>query len=70
MREQMFYKDLILLDLDVRNADAFFETMNGILLQKGFVGLFPCLLIAGVPLHPGQGKACLLQSFLNGYDVA
>ena len=23
MREQMFYKDLILLDLDVRNADAF-----------------------------------------------
>ena len=40
------------------------------LLQKGFVGLFPRLLVAGVPLHPGQGKACLLQSFLNGYDVA
>ena len=39
------------------------------LLQKGFVGLFPCLLVAGVPLHPGQGKACLLQSFLNGYAV-
>lgn len=37
MREQMFYEDLILLDLDVRNADEFFETMNGILLQKGFV---------------------------------
>ena len=36
MREQMFYKDLILLDLDVRNADAFFETMNGILLLKGY----------------------------------
>ena len=40
------------------------------LLQKGLVGLFPRLLVAGVPLHPGQGKACLLQPFLNGYAIA
>ena len=34
------------------------------------MGLFPRLLVAGVPLHPGQGKACLLQPFLNGYAIA
>ena len=39
------------------------------LLQKGLVGFFPRLLVAGVPLCPGQGKACLLQPFLNGYAV-
>lgn len=37
MKEQMFYKDLILLDVDVRNSDEFFETMDSILLDKGFV---------------------------------
>ena len=33
------------------------------LLQKGLVGLFPRLLVAGVPLHPGQVKpACCSPS--------
>ena len=40
------------------------------LLQKGFVGLFPRLLVAGVPLHPGQGEACLPQTFLDHDAVA
>ena len=39
------------------------------LLQKGFVGLFPRLLVAGVPLHPGQGEACLPQTFLDCHTV-
>ncbi len=34
------------------------------------MGLFPRLLLAGVPLHPGQGEACLLQVLPNGYGVA